>query len=617
MLTHKMSLVHKIPPMISALAFGYGVGMAAPESTISSVHAAVSAYHEGMPRPPLLPSPGASVRAMLAPPPRVVAGSVGVGGDESRELSRLRESALMEDKRASSEVERPLYSRTPRYQSSTIDRDAEDADDLDAAGADALSRLQLPDLHIPVTRRTLKYVHFFTRTDRGRGMFETWLKRSGRYQEMIQGELRERRLPEDLIWVAMIESGFDARAKSPAGAVGLWQFMPSTGSVYGLQQTRALDQRKNPRLATQAAVHHLRDLYLRFGTWDLALAAYNMGYEQLLDSIDKYGTADFNELARQEAIPRETSSYVPKIAAAAIVANNLERFGFDKVDVSRPVDAAEIAVPPGTPLKILAKAAGVATSMVRTLNPDILGERVPPGRGDYLVNVPADTLSRARAALPAMLENEPLVGAEDDASVLDPVDLMAGRELLRRRTRAENDSLLSLLPRYHRRGTFRDPSPDGIDDRRDRDRDDDGDRADRDDDRPLSRALDDDAPHPSHHARHGRETVMYRVALGDTLAGIAHQFAVDPDDVSRANKMDDGDPLKVGALIRLRVRKDVLDKSPDARSDAAAEPEHKPAARDRNKDGKEPSAQRTPKRSDADDLAPVHKKHKKAHKDPT
>ncbi len=341
-------------------------------------------------------------------------------------------------------------------------------------------------------------------------MFETWLKRSGRYQEMIEGELRGRRLPEDLIWVAMIESGFDARAKSPAGAVGLWQFMPATGAVYGLARNAFMDQRKNPRMASQAAAHHLRDLYLRFGAWDLALAAYNMGYEQLLNAIDKYGTSDFNELARQEAIPSETAAYVPKIAAAAIVANNLERFGFDKVEVARPVDAAEIAVPPGTPLKVLAKASGVATSAIRTLNPDILGERVPPGRGDYLVMIPADTVSRARAALPSMLENEPLV--VDDAQILDPVSLLGGRELLKQRSRGEEASLLSLLPRYKRRATLRDPGEDLASD--------DGDREpalervlDRDRDRDRGRDDDDDLPRrAAHRSSKGRETVMYRIS---------------------------------------------------------------------------------------------------------
>jgi membrane-bound lytic murein transglycosylase D len=517
--------------------------MAAPESTISSVQSAVTTYHEAPRAAPARPPP---------PAPRISAG--GIGGDESSELGRLREVAAREAARGergerleSSELDRPLYSKQPRYESTPF-HEAMDVDDLDAAGSEALSKLQLPDVKVSITRRTIKYVRFFTRTDRGRGMFETWLKRSGRYQELIQAELRERRLPEDLMWVAMIESGFDPRAKSPAGAVGLWQFMGATGEVYGLQVSKQLDQRKNPRLATQAAAHHLRDLYYRFGSWDLALAAYNMGYEQLLDAIDKYGTADFNELARQEAIPAETAAYVPKIAAAAIVANNLEHFGFDKVDVLRPIDAGEIAVPPGTPLKTLAKAAGVATSMVRTLNPDILGERVPPGRGDYLVMVPADTISRARASLPTLLETEPLVG--DDAAVLDPIDLLQGKELHRLHNHHEDESLLSLLPHPRQHGTFRAPL------------DDDGAVAARDDDAeaPL---IDRDADGPrrvlGHRPRHGRETLMYRVAPGDTLSAVAKQFGLDTEDVARQNKLDEGDKLKPGALLKLRVRRDTID----------------------------------------------------------
>jgi membrane-bound lytic murein transglycosylase D len=528
--------------MISALAFGYGVGMAAPESTISSMQAAAFGQREA-PRV-----------AMVAPAPTAPAARItasGIGGDESRELERLREAAAREavrdpKKGESCDLDRPLFSRSPRYESRP-GADMMDADDLDSAGSEALSKLQLPDLKLSITRRTIKYVRFFTRTDRGRGMFETWLKRSGRYQELIQSELRERRLPEDLMWVAMIESGFDPRAKSPAGAVGLWQFMPATGEVYGLQVTRHMDQRKNPHLATQAAAHHLRDLYFRFGSWDLALAAYNMGYEQLLDAIDKYGTADFNELARQEAIPSETAAYVPKITAAAIVANNLEHFGFDKVEIARPVDAAEIAVPPGTPLKTLAKASGVATSLVRQLNPDILGERVPPGRGDYLVMIPADTLSRARAALPAMLETEPV--EVDDATALDPIDALQSKELFRRRLKSDDDSLLSLLP-HPRRHTLRDP----LDDDRVADAGDDDDH-----DAP---SLDRDADGPLRHFRRSRkrrEILMYRVAPGDTVLGVAKQFGIDAEDVARQNKLETSDALKTGSLLKLKVRRDVID----------------------------------------------------------
>jgi membrane-bound lytic murein transglycosylase D len=229
--------------------------------------------------------------------------------------------------------------------------------------------------------------------------------------------------------------------------------MPTTGAVYGLVQSRYVDQRKNPVLATRAAAHHLRDLYMRFGTWDLALAAYNMGYQALLDAIFRHGTADFNELAQKAAIPCETAAYVPKIMAAALVANNLERFGFDRVEISRPNDAAELAVPPSTPIKIVARAAGVATAAIRALNPDILGDRLPPGRGDFLVMVPADTVSRARAALPAMLEDEPLV--IDEPTALAPLDLFTGRELGKRRREREEESLFSLLSR----GTQRRPLP--------------------------------------------------------------------------------------------------------------------------------------------------------------
>ncbi len=523
-----MSVLHKIPPLVSALAFGYGVGMSAPESTITSVNAAVVAYQ----------APGGQRPLVLTGAP-VIAGAPRPAGEESRELVLMRRAADEDRRGASCEIDRPLYSKGPRYESRP-DAMADDADDLDGPGVDALSRLQMPDLKVSISRRTLKYVRFFAKTDRGRGMFETWLKRSGKYQDLIQTEMRRRRLPEDLIWVSMIESGFDPRVKSPAGAVGLWQFMPATGKVYGLDQNKHMDQRKNPRLATQAAAHHLRDLYLRFQSWDLALAAYNMGYEQLLSAIDRYGTTDFNELARQEAIPSETASYVPKIAAAAIVANNLERFGFDRVEVTRPIDTAEIAVPPATPLKILAKACGVSTSVIRALNPDVLGDRLPPGRGDFLVEIPSDSLSRARASLPSMLDNEPV---ETDANVLDPVDLLGGRDFKPRRS-DEDGSLLSLLP-HPRRRTMRDEieALGGVDGDAGRDGDDDVE---------------------PRRGRKGREVLMYRVGAGDTLVGIAKQFALDVEDVAHDNKIDSGDTLKAGQLLKLSVRKDALEKGSDS-----------------------------------------------------
>lgn len=536
-----MSLVDKIPPLVSALAFGYGVGMAAPDQTLATVQTAMvgSAPREARPRAmmPLAPLPRASLQAM-------------VPGGESSTLAELRSRGDSRYEEASCEHD---HHRGPqsRLRRESRDEDSDeyvDDDDLDKAESDALSRLQLPDVPLSMSKQTLKYVRHFTRSDRGRDLFATWLKRSGRFQEMIQAELRSRRMPEDLIWVAMIESGFDPTARSPMGAVGLWQFMPATGSVYGLRQTPQLDQRKNPRLATQAAAHHLRDLYVRFGDWNLALASYNMGYEQLLDRIDRYGTADFNELVRQGALPEETSKYVPKIAAAALVANNLEKFGFDTVDMGKPWDGAEVPVPPRTTLATLAKAAGVPTSTIKKLNPDILGDSVPRGKGDYLVLVPPESISRAMAALPAMLK---LDGTHGDGGLADPLDLLGGRShdaaAVNDRPVDDDASLLALLPKpKKKRRSLRDPLLDADDELAEAEG------------RPTSRTE--------------RQTLMYRVGPGDTLVGVARQFAMDVEDVARANGLDPDGKLKEGALLKLSVRRQLLEEKSDGRAEQTDEP---------------------------------------------
>lgn len=529
-----MSLIDKIPPLVSALAFGYGVGMAAPDQTLASVHSAVVGPQARYVATQSAPLTGPIQRARL---------DVGIRGDESQSLSSLR--GLRENKRGGGDEMsegrgRALQSRL-RLESQGDDEEFVDDDELDTAETAALSRLQMPDLKLSLSKQTIKYVRYFTRSDRGRDHFETWLKRSGRFQEMIQTELRARNMPEDLIWLAMIESGFDPTARSPAGAVGLWQFMPATGSVYGLRQTRQMDQRKNPKLATQAAVHHLRDLYVRFGDWNLALAAYNMGYEQLLNRIDEYGTADFNELVRQGGLPSETSKYVPKIAAAALVANNLEKFGFENVEVSKPWDGAEVPVPPRTSLATLAKAAGVSTSAIKKLNPDLLGEAVPGGKGDYLVLVPPEAISRTMAALPAMMQLE---GTVHDDDILEQLQLVGAKDPMSRvsndRAVDEDQSLLSMLPKPKKRRALRDPLAEGADDE-------------------VA-----DTREPT--KRSGRQTLMYRVGPGDTLIGVARQFAMDVEDVARDNGMATKEKLKEGSLLKLKVRSELLD---DKKSDQA------------------------------------------------
>ncbi|MDI1479041.1 transglycosylase SLT domain-containing protein [Polyangium sp. y55x31] len=334
----------------------------------------------------------------------------------------FRDPTLL-DKPATEDPAAPMPRRMPgeeesRLLDAAIAKDFEKATDgdLDDPEGAALATLAMPDLKIPVTRRTMRFVRFFAKTDGGRAIFGDRYQRSGRYRPMIEHSLREAGLPEDLVWLAAIESGFDPRAVSPAGAAGLFQFMPETGALYGLDQSQWVDERRSLRRSTVAAVAHLRDLYERFGRWDLALAAYNAGIETVLRGMARVAETrppgapqtpiGFAELAQQKLLPEETANYVPQIVAFAIVANNRARFGLDTFHADPSMEMGEIAVPEGTRLRTIARSAGIPTRLLREYNPELLRDRTPPFGGDYIIHLPAERVQQTLAAFPAYLEHE-------------------------------------------------------------------------------------------------------------------------------------------------------------------------------------------------------------------
>jgi membrane-bound lytic murein transglycosylase D len=212
---------------------------------------------------------------------------------------------------------------------------------------------------------------------------------------MVRRKLREAELPEDLVYVVMVESGFDPTVQSNAGAAGLWQFMKITGQEYGLEQTRWIDERSNPERSTEAAVRLLGDLYRRFGSWELALASYNMGYSALVRSMLKYNTNDFWLLSSLEAgLPYETVFYVTKIMACAVIGHNLERFGLADLQPDPPIETTAVTVPGGVGLFRVARAVGMTTDELSALNPDIKRGRVPPDAREWQVRIPADRRAR-------------------------------------------------------------------------------------------------------------------------------------------------------------------------------------------------------------------------------
>ncbi len=256
----------------------------------------------------------------------------------------------------------------------------------------------LPPSEIPITLN--EKVEFFIRyfTTKKRDVFARWLARSGRYMPMIKEILRSYGLPEDLVYLAMIESGFNPFAYSRAGACGIWQFIRSTGRKYGLKINYWVDERRDPEKATHAAARYLLDLYREFECWHLASASYNAGEAKIRRAIKRYGTRDFWELCRYRYLKRETKNYVPKMIAAMIIAKNPKKFGFD-VDPYPPLDYEIIEVPGGTDLRALALASGTDYDLIRLLNAELRRGKTPPHLARYPVKVPFGKGSEILSAL--------------------------------------------------------------------------------------------------------------------------------------------------------------------------------------------------------------------------
>lgn len=231
--------------------------------------------------------------------------------------------------------------------------------------------------------------------------FRRWLERQGRYNALIREELRARGMPEDLLYMAMVESGFLPRAYSHAHASGLWQFVDGTARDYGLTVDEWVDERRDPVRATRAALDYLQRLHARFGSWYLAAAAYNAGENRLARILRSQPAArsEDEELFWRvmEHLPRETQEYVPRMIAAAIVGNSPQEYGFD-IEPKEPFSFERVFVPAETPLDAVAEAAGVSPRTVADLNPHLLRGATPPGVS-YPVRVPTGTAAAVVAGL--------------------------------------------------------------------------------------------------------------------------------------------------------------------------------------------------------------------------
>ncbi len=246
-----------------------------------------------------------------------------------------------------------------------------------------------------------EHVRFFLdrfQTGYRRAITEGRLARSGRYLPMILDIFKEKGLPEELVFTAMIESGFNPVAVSRAGAKGLWQFMAPTARLYGLRVDRWMDERLDPEKSTVAAANYLRDLYTVFGSWDLAQAAYNAGEVRVQQAIQGSGSRDFWVLHRRSPhLLPETKNFVPAIHAATLIGRQPEQYGFTVVP-EEPVRYDVVTVPKGSRLMRLAGLSGVALADLEQLNPELWQKQTPPD-APYELKIPLGTAAAMQAAV--------------------------------------------------------------------------------------------------------------------------------------------------------------------------------------------------------------------------
>ncbi|HRI31532.1 MAG TPA: transglycosylase SLT domain-containing protein, partial [Candidatus Kapabacteria bacterium] len=266
----------------------------------------------------------------------------------------------------------------------------------------------IPGTTVPITINDAveKSVAFLTQ-NKGRKFYQRWLERSGRWFPMMKRIAQEEGVPQEIVYLSMMESGLNPNAVSRAKAVGLWQFMQSTGEMYNLRVTRWTDERRHPEKSTRAAMRHLRDLYGDFGDWHLALASYNYGPNGVRRAIKKTGMDKPTFWDVVPYLPKETRNYVPLFLALTIVTSNPAEYGFDIEQINfEPEHTFEtMVVNESVALSVLAQCAGVSLDELRSLNTELTGISTPPGK-PYELRLKVGTLQTFRERYAALTDED-------------------------------------------------------------------------------------------------------------------------------------------------------------------------------------------------------------------
>jgi membrane-bound lytic murein transglycosylase D len=365
------------------------------------------------------------------------------------------------------------------------------------------------DLPLVMNDYVASFINFFANTERGHNTLLHAFQRAGRYKATIQRDLAEEGVPQDLIYLAVAESGFQPRAvnrRSRAG--GMWQFMPY--GDYGLERNRYVDERFDPDKSTVAYARYMKYLYNQLGDWYLAMAAYDHGAGNIQRAVARTGYASFWELYKRGELPAETRNYVPEIIAAIIIANHPKQYGFDDITLDPPLATDDVTVNYSVSLRLVSDIVNAPVEELEALNPSLLRLETPPD-SSFDLHLPAGT-----------------AGIFEQRIAQVPV---GRRDSWRYHVMMEGDTLATVAREYHvttadlaaANELGADSSIDGME------------------------ALVVPQPHRGEMAASG---VYYRVRRGDTLVTIADRFGVTLSDLRRWNHLRG---TRIGAGHRLRV----------------------------------------------------------------
>jgi len=372
------------------------------------------------------------------------------------------------------------------------------------------------DFPLVINDQVAGYIAFYSSSTRGRNTLTRAWVRAGRYREMIERVFREEGVPQDLIYLAQAESGFQPLALSRAGARGMWQFMASRASGYGLERNWWVDERQDPEKSTRAAARHLKDLYNQFGDWYLAMAAYNSGPLTVQQGVQRTGYADFWELYKRNVLPRETKNYVPIIVAMTIIAKNPAQYGLADVEPDPPLSTDTVTVHYPVDLRLVAECVDAPLETLEDLNPSLLRMTTPKDE-DFDLHLPAGTREKYQQAILAI-----------------PVDK---RVWWRYHRVAPGETLAMIASKYHTKAQAIAQAN----------------NLEGDDLAPDSKLI---IPAPpgkgDGEVVYAKRPTRYRVRTGDTVLSVADDFGVPPEKLRQWNRLHGNDLHKGRVLLIYR-----------------------------------------------------------------